>query len=91
MTNKGSHFGPGRPHKQWGVLGERSKREKIKKLATQHHEALSLASARSANAADEKNNAYIFKLTLFKMVNALTDTKSTQSCNVCNAKPSEIK
>ena len=25
-----------------------------------------------------------------KVVNALTDTKSTQSCNVCNAKPSEM-
>ena len=25
-----------------------------------------------------------------KVVNALTDTKSTQSCNVCDAKPSEM-
>ena len=55
MTNKSSHFGSGRPHKQWGVLLERSRREKIKKLATHHHEALSLASTRSAKAADEKN------------------------------------
>ena len=59
MTNKSSHFGSGRPHKQWEVFGERSKREKIKKFVTQHREALSLASARSANITDEKNQAYI--------------------------------
>ena len=31
-------------------------------------------------------------MTMFdgKVVNALTDTKSTQSCNVCDAKPSEM-
>ena len=31
-------------------------------------------------------------LTMFdgKVVNALTDTSSTQSCNVCGAKPSEM-
>ena len=45
----------------------------------------------SPNATVEKNKAYIFKLTLFKVVNDLTDTISTQSCNVCNAKPNEIK
>ena len=59
MTNKSSHFGSGRPHKQWGVLGERSKREKRTKLTTQHHEALSLASSRSAEAAGEKKLTFL--------------------------------
>jgi hypothetical protein len=36
--------------------------------------------------------SYKVDLTMFdnKVVNALTDTKSTQSCNVCNAKPNEM-
>ena len=35
---------------------------------------------------------YDFEFTMLdgKAINALTDTKSTSTCNVCNAKPSEI-
>ncbi|XP_065680193.1 uncharacterized protein LOC124806266 [Hydra vulgaris] len=56
-----SKEGPGRKNKVWENLGERSKRAKIAHLAENNHEALALASLKSAATESNINkNNFIF-------------------------------
>nr|XP_047129374.1 uncharacterized protein LOC124809354 [Hydra vulgaris] len=56
-----SKEGPGRKNKVWENLGERSKRAKIAYLAENNHEALALASLKSAATESNINkNNFIF-------------------------------
>ena len=69
-VNKRSEFkgGPGRKNKFWDCLGKRSKRTKIADLAENNHQALALASSKSA-ATDSSINRTNFIFIIKKALN----------------------